>query len=344
MDSKSNIQKDSPKAPAKTVPETEKPGKGPLVHIDNFDARKFQVINSPRSRAAMTELGIQDEDLKLKTEDDLRGMFNTEDDKEKKALQKCAEKHLLAHKNIVKKISERRKEIIETNTEAEKKLKEMQSMKNQQLKKLEEEKKAILKNLEMEKKKKEELEKKKKIELERDAKKSNKTDLDKSTKDIERAQKIRQQSPNASQIQARGQSAITHKSDHKEKEPKLPLILDYELKDSSILGYLEKSVNHKDQLDLDLKERTKKDLKRDIHRMRELMKKQKTELLEMAQKRNASAYKNHEDLGNAKTRKIEYLYDLSRDPVALMKEKQQKEMEQMMNYEIALQVGIFDGR
>jgi hypothetical protein len=50
------------------------------------------------------------------------------------------------------------------------------------------------------------------------------------------------------------------------------------------------------------------------------------------------AYKSHEALGNAKTRKIEYLYDLSKDPVSMMKEKQQKEMEHMMNFELALQV------
>lgn len=314
--------------------------KVPIIHIDNFDSRKFQVVNSPRSRAAMEELGIQNEDLKLKTEEDLKGMFNTEDEKEKVALKECVEKHVKAHKNLVKKISNRRKEIIESNNEAEKKRKELETIKNQQLKKLEEEKKAILKNLDVEKKKKEEIEKKKKAELERDAKKTSvKTDLDKSPKEKARADR-KVVSPDAAQI--RGQSAITHKSDH--EEYKQPLILDHELKDSSILGYLDKSVHHKDQLDIDLKERTKNDLKRDIKKMRDLMKRQKEELLEMAQKRNASAYKNHEDLGNAKTRKIEYLYDLSRDPVTLMKERQQKEMEQIMNYQMALQVPNFNFR
>ena len=311
-----------------------------MIHIDNFDSRKFQVVNSPRSAAAMQELGILHEDLKLKTEEDLKGMFNTEDDKEKEALKKCVEKHLKAHKNLVKKISDRRKEIIETNNEAEKKRKELESIKSQQFKKLEDEKKAILKQLEAEKKKKDDIEKKKKAELEREAKKTTgKSDLDKSSKEPKRIDK-RVLSPDVSQV--RGQSAITHKSDH--QETKHPLILEHELKESSILGYLDKSVHHKDQLDIDLKERTKNDLKHDIKKMKELMKRQKEEILEMAQKRNASAYKNHEDLGNAKTRRIEYLNDLSRNPVTLMKERQQKEMEQIMNYQMALQVNCSKSR
>lgn len=339
-----------------------------MIHIDNFDTRKFQVINSPRSKAAMKELGIQNEDLHLKSEDDLRGMFNTEDEKERQALKACVEKHVLAHKNIVKKISDRRKELIKENEEAIKKNKQNEELKKKQLKKLEEEKKIILKRLEQEQKKKDDEERKLKAEKERLTKKG---DHDKDTKkgdhskdpkkgdqgkdqkkaDQEKDSKNQKEikskagldktdrkiSPDASQI--RGQSAITHKSDHDKK-----LVLDAELKESSILVYLDKSVHHKDQLDIDLKDRTKKDLKKDIIKMRELMKKQKDEILELAQKRNASAYKSQEALGNAKTRKIEYMYDLSRDPVALMKERQQKEMEQMMNYEIALQVIHFNAR
>lgn len=308
--------------------------KSPLVHIDNFDARKFQVVNSPRSRDAMTQLCVQKEDLRLKTEEDLKGMFNTDDPKEKEALKACVEKHTQAHKNIVKKISDRRREMIDAQSGTEKKKKEQESFKSKQLKHLEEEKKAILKRLEDEQKKKDEAEKKQKAEHERDAKKAVKSEMekDRSPKQLDRSEKTRE-SPNASQI--RGQSAITHKSD---QEHKPPLILDQQLKESSILVYLDKSVHHKDQLDVNLKERTKKDLKNDIQKMRDHMKRQKDELLEMAQKRTSSAYKNHEGPGNAKTRKIEYLYDLSRDPVSVMKEKQQKEMESMMNYELALQV------
>jgi hypothetical protein len=116
------------------------------------------------------------------------------------------------------------------------------------------------------------------------------------------------------------------------------MILNEGLKESSILVFLDQSAHHKDLLDVDLKERTEKDLKKDIKRMRELMKKQKNEVIEMTQKQGqAAAYKSHETLANAKTRKIEYMYDLSRDPVSLMKEKQQKEMEHMMNFQLALQ-------
>lgn len=312
---------------------TDARARSPVVHIDNFDAKKFQVVNSPRSRAAMKELGVQNEDLRLKTEDDLRAMFNTEDEKEKEALKKCLDRHLVAHKHLVKKISDRRKEMIETQNEADKKRKEQEELKKKQLKNLEEEKKAIIKKLEAEKKKKDDEEKKIKAKIDKDVKKTGKVEKG---KEKERVDKRLAGSPNTSQV--RGLSAVTVKSDQ-EKKP--PLILDRELKESSILGYLDKSVHHKDQLDIDLKERTKKDLQTDIQKMRNLMKKQKDELLELAKKRSASAYKNTEKLGNVKTRRIEYLFGLSRDPVTLLKEKQQKEMEHMMNFEMALQVDIY---
>lgn len=121
------------------------------------------------------------------------------------------------------------------------------------------------------------------------------------------------------------------------KDDKKVLKLEDELRESSILQFLDKSAAHKDRLDLSLHERTKKDLERDKLRMKELMKKTKKEILTMSEKRGLSAYKSQENLGNAKTRKIEYLYDLSRNPVELMKDRQQKEMEAMMNYEIGLQ-------
>jgi hypothetical protein len=339
----------------------------PLIHIDNFDAKKFQVINSPRSREAMKELGILDADLHLKTADDLRGLFNMADLEEKKAFDLCVKKHEKAHENLKKKISERRKELIKQREEQEKKRKEQEALKAKQLKQLEEEKKALLKQLEFEKKKREEEEKKKKAEHEKDLKKDAKpadkpadkakpatANDNKSTTDLKKAvdpkavTDAKKVDLNASAVSAspdkkttngklptRELSAITHKSEQERR-----LKLDQELKESSILMFLDKSVHHKELLDLDLKERTKKDLERDKVRMKELMKKQKEDLLELAQKRTASAYKSHEVLGNTKIRKIEHLYDLSRNPLQMMKEKQQKEMEQMMNHEIALQVPI----
>ena len=321
-----------------------------MIHVDNFDAKKFHVINSPRSREAMKELGIQDGDLHLKTADDLRGMFNLVDPSEKTAFDRCVKKHEAAHKNLVKKISERRKEMIKAKDEQDKKRRDHDLHKSKQLKHLEEEKKAILKNLEFDHKKREEEEKKKKFEHEKHERDTTKKDskpqdakakdqqLDYKTKNAEHQASAKSLSPDKkpiaeSQIHAREKSAATHKSDGEKK-----LKLDEELKESSILVFLDKSAQHKELLDLDLKERTKRDLERDKQRMKELMKKQKTDLLEMAQKRTASAYKSHENLGNAKTRKIEYLYDLSRNPLQMMKERQQKEMEHMMNYEIALQL------
>lgn len=337
--------------------------KQPLIHIDNFDAKKFHVVNSPRSRTAMTELGIQDSDLRLKTADDLRGMFDLTDPKEKEAFDKCVKKHEAAHKNIVKKISDRRKELIKVKEENDKKKKEHDILKTKQLKQLEEEKKTILKTLELENKKREEEEKKKKAEREKELKKDAKPAEDKNKKpDDKDKDKNKSQAESKKQLPpvddkkgdgqksaaslspdkkldtslpAREKSAVTHRSEHEKK-----LKLEDELKESSILMFLDKSAHHKDLLDTDLKERTKKDLQRDKQRMKELMKRQKMELLELSQKRAASAYKSHETLGNAKTRKIEYLYDLSRNPLEMMKEKQQKEMESMMNYQIALQVTI----
>jgi hypothetical protein len=367
--------KSDPKS-TKTLPPTD--GKQTLIHIDNFDAKKYHVINSPRSRAAMTELGIQDKDLHLKTADDLRGMFDMTDEKEKKAFELCVKKHETAHKNIVKKISDRRKELIKGKEENDKKKKEHDLLRSKQLKQLEEEKKIILKTLELEQKKREEEEKKKKLEREKELKKDVKTSDDKAKKPADDKSKApaddkskpaapaddkskpaaptddKSKKPDDGKkdenqksaaslspdkkgakdtLPQREKSALTHKSDREKK-----LKLDDELKESSILMFLDKSANHKELLDLDLKERTKRDLERDKQRMKDLMKRQKFELLEMAQKRAASAYKSHENLGNAKTRKIEYLYEISRNPVESMKEKQQKEMESMMNYEIALQV------
>ncbi len=347
-----------------------------LTTIDTYDPLKYQLINSPRSLQSMKELGITQEDLHLKTEDDLRGMFNLEDAEEVRAFKVCVEKHKLAFNNIKEKVSNRRKEIISRDDETEKKRKEAEVLKNKQLKKLEEEKKTIMKQLEAEQKKKDEAEKRRKLELEKakkdaDKAKSPSKSPDKSQQGAKSAQPGARNgnqksidlgkpgtqlglksdaSPKTSQSALPTQptnlnineQSLKGKSDAFAKtgrggkpEEKKPLKLEEELKESSILVFLDKSTAHKELLDI--QHRTKRDLERDKQRMKELMQKQKQEIMEMSQKRNPSAYKSHENLGNAKTRKIEYLYDLSRNPVELLKDKQQKEMESMMNYEIALQ-------
>jgi hypothetical protein len=403
------------------------------VTIDMYDFKKPLEINSPRSLEAMSFLGVAQSDLKCKTEEDLKPLFNLQDKKEKEAFEACVLKHKKAYEHLKLKVSSKRAEIMKENELAEKKRKEHEEHKQKQLKLLEEEKKALMKHLEAEQKKKDEAEKKKKLE---EAKKAGTTDKDKKPEKADAANKpdksdaAKKQDPGSPKspaatdkkdpkgtvpppgaagdkkddkspaavggdkkdtkptagdakpaaggalggdkkdisqpgspkldpkspqdkkgpIRPMASSALltgveTHslpslkkksKAD-KDKEEKKIFKLDDELKESSILQFLDKSAAHKERLDLSLHERTKKDLERDKLRMKELMKKTKKEILSMSQKRGLSAYKSHENLGNAKTRKIEYLYDLSRNPVELMKEKQQKEMESMMNYEIALQ-------
>jgi hypothetical protein len=127
---------------------------------------------------------------------------------------------------------------------------------------------------------------------------------------------------------------------HNASEKKLKL--DEELRESSILAFLEKSAHHKDRLDVSLLERTKKDLVRDKQRMKELMNKQKFELLEMAQKRSTSAYVIHEGPKNAKIRELDYLADLNKPAVLKLQNRYQKDMEQILNYEISLKVSMRD--
>lgn len=334
-----------------------------LVTIENYDPIKFQHINSPRSMTAMKDLFVSQEDLKMKTADDLKGMFNLEDQLELKAFQKCVEKHKQTYLNLKKKVSERRKEMILAEDELEQKRKEHEIMKAKQLKKLEEEKKVILKQIEIDHKKKDEVDKKKKAEMDKIEKTKQVANKQPSSKSMEKLQ----QSPKADEknkgtnssivalnpqvasnaesvLKSQAEQAGLAKSTANMKDARgfnqierRPIKLDDELKESSILVFLDKGTAHKDLLDLNLVERTKKDLEKDKQRMKELMQKQKQEIIEMSRRRNPSAYKSQDNLGNAKTRKIEYLYDLSRNPVDMMKEKQQKEMEYMMNYEIALQ-------
>lgn len=346
---------------------------GPLITIDNYDPLKFQHINSPRSLDAMKDLCVVQDDLRLKTADDLRGMFNLEDPLEVDAFKKCVEKHKLGFLNLKEKISRKRKEMIKQEEVAEKKRKEQELLKNKQLKQLDEEKKVILKQLEAEQKKKDEAEKKKKMKQDLEEKQRQDKEKGKAPQQASKSQENQKKNPStapggpkdskliasttlitaqgerdAKAIQdpaKQGSSLAKSQADIGSKTTrgvansveKKPIKLDEELKESSILVFLDKSTAHKDQLDINLLDRTKQDLERDKQRMKQLMQKQKLEILEMSQKRNPSAYKSSETLGNAKTRKIEHLYDLSRNPVDLMKERQQKEMESMMNYEIALQ-------
>lgn len=364
-----------------------------FVTIDSFDFRKPQDINSPRSMEAMRFLGVAQSDLKCKTEEELKPLFNLQDKKEKEAYEACVAKHKKAYDHLKKKVSDKRAEIIKEHEAVDKKRKEQEEYKQKQLKMLDEEKKSLMKHLEAEQKKKDEAEKKKKLE---EAKKAG-GDKDKKPEAGKKADPGSPKSPGPADkkdpkspgpaagdkkepkrtvpvpgaspdkkdpgspktdtkdtkgpLKPVASSALLTGVDtqslpslkkkktkaDKEKEDKKVLKLDDELRDSSILQFLDKSAAHKDRLDLSLHERTKKDLERDKLRMKELMKKTKKEILTMSEKRGLSAYKSHENLGNAKTRKIEYLYDLSRNPVELMKDRQQKEMEAMMNYEIGLQ-------
>lgn len=428
-DAKPEAGAQDPKKPAGgTSPDPKKPGdlgknpsttalgNGPaakinLISIENYDSAKFHIINSPRSLQAMETLGIEQKDLKLNTAEDLQGMFNLNDEEEKKAFAKCVEKHKQANTHLVNKIKAKRTEMIEQQAEKDKRRKEQEDEKLKQLKRLEEEKKAILKKLEAEKaeqKKREEAAKKKKDEKEKAEKKGDVKKPDAGKKEAPKsAETGKKEAPKSAETGKKPDNNLPSSPDQKKVDPKAnpkvdpkapaaapnqgqpgagtspvnpqgqpvgmltsvdltksqeslknkksplsargglpgekeednkPLKLEDELKESSILVFLDKSTTQKHRLDLGLKEKTKKELERDKQRMKELMKQQKDQLIEMSQKRAASAYKSQEGLGNAKTRHIEYLNDLSRNPVEMMKDKQQKEMEHMMNYEIALQV------
>src|SRR3990167_4610281 len=64
------------------------------VTIDSYDFRKPQEINSPRSLQAMKFLGVVQTDLKCKTEEDLKPMFNLQDKKEKEAYDRSEERRV----------------------------------------------------------------------------------------------------------------------------------------------------------------------------------------------------------------------------------------------------------
>jgi hypothetical protein len=392
--------------------------KGPVVHVDSFDAKRGQAIDSPRSRQAMKELGIQDADLHLKTADDLKGKFNLADPDEKKAMQEVLEKHESAHKNLLKKISERRKELIHHAEEEAFKKHQQEILKAKQLQEIAIEKNSLMKQLaadpkyqEIEKIRKDNQKHSKEIVAKIDASMKNSSLLmtrsvsthhldtvsqkqgvlnstqmtnsvllssadPKSPKKNEPVSPKKGETKKEPSVAKPGEKSVIEPSKVRINEPhdktkpelspsrsqspgKRPLTrtrtltsagnrqlsekrlkLDVELRNSSILAFLEKSAHHKDRLDVSLLERTKQDLARDKQRMKELMKKQKFDLIEMAQKRSASAYKPHEAPANAKTRMLDYLAELNKPVAENLQHKYQKEMEHIMNYEISLKVAL----
>lgn len=283
----------------------------------------------------MRALGIVQEDLRLKTQQDMLGLFNLNEPREVEALELCVKKHLKTHNHLKAKISRKRKEIIREDDEAEKKRKEQEAFRLKQLQKLEEEKQIIMKQLEEEQKKKDEHDRRRKVTSRYEDRGKEETQSRKSLSKIYSfIEKEHEEDKHSSQDANKPEELRESKLSEKEKK----LNLDEELEKSNIYVFLDKSTQNKELLDLNMMERTKKQLENDKQKIKDLMNHQKKQLLEMSQKRNTSAYKSQEGLGNAKTRKIEYLYDLSKNPVDMMKSRQQKEMEKMMNYEISLQV------
>lgn len=110
-------------------PTSREPSSKKLVGIDDFDARSFNVINSPRSLEAMRLLGILQLDLRLQTYEDLKGMFKESIPEEKKALERIVNSNLENHKRMIEKIKFKRQELIqkEIDLAERKKRKELNS-------------------------------------------------------------------------------------------------------------------------------------------------------------------------------------------------------------------------
>jgi hypothetical protein len=102
---------------------------GKLVTIDDFDAKAFSIINSPRSLEAMRLLGILQLDLRLQTYEDLKGMFRESIPEEKVALERIVNSNLENHKRLIQKIKNKRQDLIqrEIDMAERKKRKEMDS-------------------------------------------------------------------------------------------------------------------------------------------------------------------------------------------------------------------------
>jgi hypothetical protein len=339
-----------------------------LISIDNYDPSKGQQINSPRSLKAMKFHGVELKDLKpLKSKEELQQMFDLTIKEEAEDFKRWEEKNRLHYENLKKKIAEKRKELILEEEDEKKKKLEFEQLKKKQLKILEEEKKTAKKEFELEMKKREHELKKIQERIKRVrpdessktarkekslAKSADKKDARKPTATDPKDKKAPTSNPKVTNSQVLppinpAESAKGSKKRPKSssgKEEKKPIIFETDVKERGLFGYLDNSTTHKDLLELGLKQMGKKDLEKEKERIRDLMEKQKKEILELAQKRTQSAYKTHDMFENVKTRKIEYLADLTRDPVQLMKEKQQKEMESMMNFEIGLQVASLELR
>lgn len=99
-------------------PASQEPSKK-VVGIDDFDARSFNIINSPRSLEAMRLLGILQLDLRLQTYEDLKGMFKESIPEEKKALERIVNSNLENHKRMIEKIKLKRQELIQKEIELE---------------------------------------------------------------------------------------------------------------------------------------------------------------------------------------------------------------------------------
>ena len=338
-----------------------------LISIDNYDPSKGLKINSPRSLKAMMFHGVELKDLKpLKSKEELQKMFDLTIKEEAEDFKRWEDKNRLHYENLKKKIVDKRKELISEEEEEKKKRIEFEQLKKKQLKDLEEEKKtakkdfdAKMKDRELKLKKIQDFIKKGRKEESRKtdrkekslAQSADKKDARKPTTTDPKSKKAPNSDAKVTNSQLLppinpGQSAEGGKKRPKStsgKTEKLkPIIFEEEVKKKGLYGYLDNSTTHKDQLDLGLKKMGKKDLEKEKERIRDLMEKQKKEILELAQKRTQSAYKTHDMTENVKTRNIEYLADLTRDPMEMLKEKQQKEMESMMNFEIGLQVAFLD--
>jgi hypothetical protein len=339
----------------------------------------------------MKQLAIEQKDLKLKSKEDLQGMFNLQDKDEKKAFEKCVEMTLLAHKNLIKKIKDRRDEIIEEEAEQLRKQKREEAKRIKQIKKLEAEKVEIMKKLEEEKKKAEE-ERKRQEKLQEDKKKKegkdsgslrdssakkgdkvgSKTDLKADPKTVKVDPKAtgkvdpKADPKTAGKVDPKADPKSALKTETKtdpKADPKKVEIKDDKTKtvdlkksdedlgarlNSSTVreGSMEKSqlsmrnskLKGKEEKKKPLKEMTMEELDMQMREQKIKMDTKQKELEYMQKSRNLSAYKSHEKIGNVKTRRIEYLFDLKKNPVEAMKERQQKEMENMMNYEMSLQL------
>jgi hypothetical protein len=337
-----------------------------IITIENYDPSKDLRINSPRSLEAMKYHGVKMEELKSLVIEEPDKKFELSNQEVKEDFYKQWQvKNKIHYESLKKKIAEKRKEIILEEEEEKKKKLKFDIYLKDQAKQLEEQKKNA--KVEYEEKMKKRQDDLKRIEEiiknSRPAEESKTSRKEKSlAKSADKKDALKPTATNPkdkkqpasptkvanSQVQPPVNPTEPPKDGKKRpksssaKEAKKPIILDEEVKESGLFGYFDKSAKHKELLELGLKDKAKVELKKEKERIRGMMENKKKEILELAQKRTQSAYKTQNTFENAKTRRIELLTELTRDPVQVMKEKQQKEMESMMNFEIALQVAFLD--